>query len=519
MDVLLVDDEELIREGIFEAVDWNQLNMSVIGQAEDGEEALELYKQFKPQLILTDIKMPFMDGLELVEKVKAQDSNTYIIIISGYDEFQYAQKAIKLGAYDFILKPIDLDYLVEMLQKISFDYAQKKKKEHEEQTMKAKIETSLSILQENFLKDLIFNSVDRAVIKEGMNELQMRDAYNTVLIVQTDDDPKLDGTEQAFHPLIKDILQTEEDVYQLEMNHKEVVIPLLGESEKLVKAKRSRLTKRIRMDVKAPVSIAFGHIYPTLTLLSQAYEEALEALEYKFILGRGQDISYDEVKGKEKEYSSVINSKDYDRIYSFDFTDKDRIEQDIALLLSDMKKAGRDSYLYSQMIISTIYMSAIKALKEMGGNIEEVFHPMEEFKEIASNPTIDMMKDKLVKSLFKVADYINDRKFGKYAYIIEKAKLYIQQCLHDPNFSIEAVARYVNISNSYFSILFKQETGQTFVDYLTSLRMEKAKYLLTKSGYRTYEISDMVGFNNSTYFSTLFKKQTGCTPSEYRKQG
>src|SRR4051812_16788569 len=119
----------MIREGINESVDWNKLNMCVIGQAEDGEEALEIFSQHEPDLILTDIKMPFMDGLELVERVKEKNPDTYFIIISGYDEFKYAQKAVKLGANDFILKPIDLEYLEQLLNKISLEVAEKKKKE------------------------------------------------------------------------------------------------------------------------------------------------------------------------------------------------------------------------------------------------------------------------------------------------------------------------------------------------------------------------------------------------------
>ena len=520
MDVLLVDDEELIRQGIFESVEWDKLNMTVVGQAEDGEEALELYLQHKPQLILTDIKMPFMDGLELVERVKSQDPDTYIVIISGYDEFQYAQKAIKLGASDFILKPIDLEELEKLLHRISLEFFEKKKRELEERTMKEKVETSLTILQENFLKDIMFKRIDSLSIQEGINELKIANtAYHTVLLVQIDNTAQIDMTEQGFYPFIHDVLAEEEETYTLEINHNELVILLFGENENLVKRKRSRIIQRIRMGVKAhSITTAFGSIYSALSFLAQAYEEAAEALEYKFILGSGHDISYDEVKGRKHEYANVINSKDYDRIYSMDFTDKDRIEKDITLLMADIKNAGRDSYLYSQMIISTIYMSAIKALKEMGGTIEEVFHPIAEFKQIVSNPTMDLMKVRLIETLLKIVNYMNDRKFGKSSYLIEKAKLYIQQGLHDPNFSIEAVARHVNISNSYFSILFKQETGQTFVDYLTSLRMKKAKYLLKNSGYRTYEISDMVGYNNSTYFSTIFKKYTGCTPSEYRKQ-
>ncbi|MFS0775052.1 response regulator [Neobacillus sp. 3P2-tot-E-2] len=515
IDVLLVDDEDMIRQGILHSVDWNNFNMRVIGEAEDGEEALEIFSKHKPQVILTDIKMPFMDGLELLEKVKAENDNTYIIIISGYDEFQYAQKAVKLGAFDFILKPIELDYLEQILTKINADFAVKMEKEKDVQVLKEKVENIRSILQEGFFKDLIFKKFDRDAVEEKIKELEIIEfGYNTALLVQLDES---EITNETF--LNKEQFEREKEIFIIEMNQREYTFLILGTHEADVKSKRSTICNRIRDEVNASITIGLGNIYPSILQLSQSYEEALEALEYKFILGNGQDIDYNSIKDRVTAYSNVINNKDYDLIYSLDFTDKPRLQKDINQLMSELKNTGRDSYLYSQLIISNIYMSAIKALKEIGGNVEEVFHhPLEEFKQLASNPTIERVEDKLLVMLFKIADYINERKFGKYAYIIEKAKLYIHQHHQNPDLSIEAVARYVNISNSYFSILFKQETGQTFVDYLTSFRIEKAKYLLKVSGYLSYEISDQVGFNNSTYFSTIFKKYNGCSPTEYRKR-
>jgi two-component system, response regulator YesN len=370
-------------------------------------------------------------------------------------------------------------------------------------------------LLESFFKDLIFRKIDREVVEEKIKELEIKQfGYNTALLVQLDEPESTNGT-----ILNKELFEREKGIVIIEMNQRECLILILGAHEMEVKSKRSTICNRIRDEVNSSLTIAIGNIYPSILELSQSYEEALEALEYKFILGIGQNIDYNKIKDRVKAYSNVINNKDYDLIYSLDFTDKQRLQNDINQLMSDIKNAGRDSYLYSQMIISNIYMSAIRALKEIGGNVEEVFnHPLEEFKQLASNPTLDSVEVKLLVMLFKIADYINERKFGKYAYIIEKAKLYIHQHHQNPNLSIEAVARYVNISNSYFSILFKQETGQTFVDYLTSFRIEKAKYLLKVSGYRSYEISDQIGFNNSTYFSTIFKKYIGCSPTDYRKR-
>lgn len=517
IDVLLVDDEDMIREGIADSVDWARLNMHIVGQAEDGKDGLELFTQHRPQLILTDIKMPFMDGLELVERVKSLAPDTYIIIISGYDEFEYAQKAVKLGAHDFILKPIDLEDLEQILFKISMDYEDKKKRQTEEQVLKEKVDNSLSILREGFLKELLFRNIEADSIAGRIVDLEIKDCnYGTVLVLQMDNQVNL-NRESGFSS-IKELLKDKDGIFVVEMNKDELIIIILGATEGIIRSKMNKLFNSVRAE-QPSLTIAYGNISASLPSLAQSYREALEALEHKFILGSGQNISYESIKGRVREYSGFINNKDHDIIYSLDFTDKDTIRKDVTELMDNIKAAGRDSYLYSQMIISNIYMAAIKALREFGGSVEEVFdQPIEEFKQLAAKPTVEMVKDELLVTLFRIADYINERKFGRYSYIIEKAKHYINQHHHNPNLSVDLVARYVNISNSYFSILFKQETGQTFVDYLTSVRIEKAKGLLKVSGYRSYEISDQVGFNNSTYFSTIFKRYTGCSPSEYRKR-
>ncbi|PKG25267.1 response regulator [Niallia nealsonii] len=525
MKVLLVDDEEMIRNGIYEAIDWGKLGMEVIGQAEDGEEALQIFQELEPQLILTDIKMPFMDGLELVEKVKRLSADTYIIIISGYDEFQYAQKAVKLGANDFILKPIDLDYLEQLLVKIKMDDEQKKMKALEENTLKERAVQSLTVLKADFFKELIFRKLTDEQVKEKIQELWTGNifAYNSVMIIQLDESDK---DNQAVYPLfhfVKERMAKEQSQHFVEMNKNELVICLLGENEFVVNNRMKMIMNTIRsfqvQYAAYSFTIALGTVYSSLASLPDSYEEALEALGYKFILGNNQNIFYEKIKEKKENQASIIKNIDQEIIYSIDFTDKENIKVEVTRLFSNIKSAGRDSYLYSQLIVSSIYMSSIQTLNEVGGNMGEIFEdPMKELKQISKSHTIEDALHQLLTSLYKIADYVNKRGGGKIPNLIDKAKRYMTQNFQTPSLSLDDAASHINVSNSYFSIIFKQETGYTFVDYLTLLRMEKAKYLLKASSYRTYEISELVGYNNSTYFSTLFKRQFGCSPSEYRKK-
>ncbi|MBS4210480.1 response regulator [Bacillus sp. FJAT-50079] len=528
MNVLIVDDEDMIREGISSSISWKQLEMNVIGKAEDGLEALEIFYKNIPEIVITDIKMPFMNGLELIEKIRNEFPDTYIIIISGYDQFEYAQKAVKMGAFDYILKPIEIDYVESLLLKIKKDYDNKKMHKKSEKLLKEQADNSLELLQTQFLKDIMVGKItDEKIIEEKSKKLGFDRAmnnYNKVIILDMDDSAHIynNTLDKEFSEIIKGIIQTEHNVYSIEIEKKRMVICCLGEGERFISKRISEISKKIRNELldqlQKTITIGFGENYNSLCLLQKSYEEALRCLEYKFFMGYNQNIYYEDIKDRVNHYSNVINNNDNEIIYSLDFSNKALLSQSVTQIFSKMKDAGGDSYLYTKMIVSSIYMYGIRALNEVEGTIDEVFdNPIVEIENNTKYQTIDAVIENLISNLHKISDYISSRKYGEFKYIVEKAKGYINQKYCLSTFSINDVAKYSNMSVSYFSMIFKRETGFTFIDYLTMLRVDKAKYLLKVSNYKTYEISEIVGYNNSTYFSTTFKKYTGYSPSSYRK--
>lgn len=530
--VVLVDDEDIIREGIVKGVNWNDLGMVVVGTAEDGEQALEVIENTRPDIIITDIKMPFIDGLELVGRIKPVYPEMYIIIISGHDEFQFAQKAIKLGAYDYILKPIELDYLKELLIKIKSEHDIKKRKDIEINSLKERMVENFHLIRGNFFRDLIYGKIDSKDLPAKMQYFSI-EQFKTccvVMIVQMDDyylvTENVDSDEKriletSLHGLIGESISDGSNVAIFENGNYESVICLLDGHKEVLKAKAIELTKKIRSIVEEnalyTVTIAVGGTYSSMQYLSQSFNEALETLEYKFIIGKNRDIYYGEIADMPQKQALPEVYNDSDLIYAIKIADKKLIEQRLKVLMTEILTHGSNSYFFMQMVISNIYTQALKALKESGGSAEEVFtNPLEVYKKIMVYQTVEGIINELTNTLFSIADYIDVKRNGRFDHVIEKAKKYIKLNYIKNTLSLDEVANFVNMSACYFSAVFKQEARETFIDYLTGVRMEKAKELLTVSGYKSYEISYMVGYDNPTYFSTTFKKYTGTTPTEFR---
>jgi two-component system response regulator YesN len=521
MRVLIVDDEDIIREGIKSSISWEHFDMTVVGTAEDGEEALKLFIDQNPEIVITDIKMPFIDGLELIERIKNNSPDTYIIIISGYDQFEYAQKALKMGAFDYILKPIEIDYVENLLLKIKTDY--------DSRTMQRA--GSLEILQMSFLEELLLGKItDQETIEKKNKVISNNFGYkfNKVVILDLDDSPynndylSIANLQNNFFDTVKECIEKEQNAYLVKIENNRIAISFFEKEEGLLNDKSFEISNKIRVavgeNIQKTLSIGFGQLHDGLLLLSKSFEEAMECLEYKFIIGNNNNILYENIINRFNRYSDIANSADGNLNFNFDFTNKDLLQKKVSRLMLNMRKAGRNSYLYTQFIVSGIYIQVIKSLKEVDIAIEEIIeNPLIEFREITKQQTIELVEQNLLKNLFKIADYINSKISKEYKYEIEKAKGYIKQNFKQPSLSIDEVAKFSNISVSYFSILFKRETGLTFIDYLTRQRIEKAKYFLKVSGYKTYQISELVGYNNSTYFSSSFKKYTGYSPSDYRK--
>lgn len=530
--VVLVDDEVIIREGIKSEINWEALGMEVVGVAEDGEEALELIEKTQPDIIITDVKMPFMDGLQLVEKIKPNYKNTYIVIISGHDEFEYAQKAIKLGAYDYILKPIDLDYLKEILLKIRSDEEIRKKKENEIDLIKQKAAVNLPLLKERFFEDVIYRRIEPESLSSALANLGFdKKCCCVAAIVQIDDyniithdmdEERKTTLNIGFYNIIKEI-KLDNNVIALSRKYDEYVICIMDKFKEILKTKGSDICNKIHSRANKlalySVTISVGNYYDSIQFLNKSYNEALHALNFKFVVGKGKVIYFSDNVYVTQNGQVNIEYSILDLISSIKLCDKKLATEKLKKMIETINTKGSNSYLFIQIIVSNIYVELLKLIKESGGTVDEVLkNSIDIYKGIMGRQTLEEIMNDLLHIISKIIDYMDMKRSGNFNLELEKAKEFIRQNYMNDNLTLESVANIINMSPSYFSFVFKQKSGRPFIDFLTNVRIEKAKELLLLSDYKSYEISYMVGYDNPTYFSTIFKKLIKLSPTEYRNK-
>jgi two-component system response regulator YesN len=530
--VVLVDDEDIIREGLLTAIQWENFGFSIAGQAEDGEQAIRVIEETEPNVVITDIKMPFVDGLQLIERIKPRFPQIYIVIISGHDEFQYAQKALKLGAFDYILKPIDLDYLGVLLHNIRNDYELRRQKDGEVISLKEKMESNLPLLKEQFFWDVIHERVELTEIATRLEDLKIADIRNyAVIIAQMDDyyivtkdmdDGQRRFLEKTLEQIIREICAGNRCAVLTSKVIHEPVIVITGSNREEVAEKIQRIIAAIHPKVnefgKYTVTVGIGSTYDSVQGLASSCREATELLDYKFILGKNRELYLQDLDSLPKQELKLIDYDETTLISAIKLGDKRKVRAGLDALMDILRSKG-GSYLNMQIIVSDIYMQALKILKEAGGSGEEVFNdPLDVYHKIIAYQTVEDISGQLVEALERIIDYIYMKRFNKFHQTIEKAKEYLKLNYAKDDLTLEDVAKHVNMSASYFCFIFKQEAGINFVDFLNHIRLEQAKQLLMVSDCKSYEVSYLVGYNNPTYFSTIFKKYVGVSPTEYKNK-
>ncbi|MDF2614421.1 MAG: two component transcriptional regulator, AraC family [Clostridia bacterium] len=526
---IIIDDEELIREGLLTTIDWKSLGYEVVGQASDGEEAIELIQNLLPDVIITDIRMPFMNGLELLEFIKPMLPHSFVVIISGHDEFQYAQKALQLGAYDYLLKPFDLDYFHKMLVKIKYEHTLLKK------SSKGLSDNHLSTLQTHFIEDLIYNKVDLHEIEKKAEEYKLKELthqYLLLMVIQLDNYhlsiaqynfDEINDIHKQFYEQIHHAAKSIKNLYMVEGKSGDCILCLSSKDINILKDYSKSLPLSLKKEIEShmnfTVTIAISNIRQGIKELPETYKQTLEILSYRFIAGYSQ-ILYSENMKKEDKIGFNYPQTDYNSekfiAYIKAGNDED-ISEYIDSLFNDLVAHGHNSSLFIIMFVTSIYVQILNLLGTMDYSIESIFpNPLDIYRSLTASQNIMDTKNVLKDVSLKVSHYLSSKRTSKLSSLIRKAKNYIDANYSSTDLTLQAVAEHVNMGVCYFSSVFKQETDETFINYVTKVRIEKAKELLATSEYKSYEVSYMVGYNNPTYFSTIFKKMTGIPPSQYK---
>lgn len=531
--IILVDDEEEIRKGMIKKINWEELGFIVVGEAENGIEALDIIDKTSPDIVITDIRMPFMDGMKLAENIKHRFPTTKVVIISGFDEFEYAQTAIGLGVLRYILKPINAIEMSELLKEIKATLDEEKLSKNDIQTLKQNYKKSLPILKERFLNHWIEDYVATDTVKENIEtfELELLTNHLAVAVLRPDDvlnkeaDIALIKNKALLNVAIFNICEeivNDNNLGVIFMRMNEIVLIMsLGEAEAPKTSNRILIgLEQIRTTVEKylniTVTIGVGNASQDLSMLYKSYASAGSALDYTVMLGNNKIIYLEDIEPSGTEELKLDEVDERALIMAIKLGSSEDIKKTIDMLIGridGMKLYLKDYQLYLIDILSII----LNFVTSMELDWDLVWDKKENFLlEINRLKTKEKINAWLFDICIKISNELTQTRNHNKNDLIEKAKDHIQNNYDDEDLNAEKLCDILHISTNYFSALFKKETGLTFTTYLTKTRIDQAKKLLRNTDFKTFDIGNQVGYSQGHYFSYVFKKNTGISPTEYR---
>lgn len=524
--IMVVDDEEEIRKGIIKKMDWSALGYDVVGEAENGQEVLEKAEVLQPDVIMTDIRIPFMDGLELGQKLAKIMPLTKIIVFSGYDDFEYAKKAIKINVVEYLLKPINSQELTEVLKKLK----NKLDKEYEEKSnveiLKKYYQDSIPVIREQFLVGLIEDRVDADQWKAQREslEINLNKQYLCTAVIKVDKTSSLDTADKSLllissQKAIDDNMERFCSFISFIYLDKVVVICNTEHERDInnIICGINDICKQYRKITGISISAGIGNVYSQYYMLNQSYKEASSALEFSLIMGNGQAIYINDVEPDRSKKFIFNNSKEEKIIDDIKLSSDEEITENIIKEFSVIKETMLPISEYKVYFIEMI-LSLIKLMQMYEINSEAILgknFDMLRFTEKLDS--IDEIEKWFIDISLKISSSIKNKRFKSSSLIVEKAQKYIEANFMKPDLSVDMMCDNIHISPTYFSTIFKKETGLSFVSYLTNIRLEQAINLLNTTADKTYMIAEKVGYDEANYFSYVFKKKYGVSPTNYRK--
>lgn len=536
--VFLVEDEMVIRRGIKNSIDWEKEGYIFCGEASDGELAYPMIIKEKPDILITDIRMPFMDGLELCKLVKKELPNIKILILSGYDEFDYAKEAIRLGVTEYLLKPISSGKLLEALNGVSESIRREKEDKDLVRKYMEEMRENTEHEKQKFFEQMIAGNLSMADALETGKKYEMNlsaGMYNLLLFRFTlgEENRKSGELLGEAEYAIEKLTERLEYVFEFQRGVEGWAFLLMADNEEQMSERVKELSKDLEEIMKNYSTIAYfggiGQPVARLRELEESFREAERALAVRFTMELNRIISVEDIR-----MAQNVDTLDDIEITSFGEIEKtrtmlekflnngaeDEIDEFVDVYINELPEENLKSVLMRQYIIMDAYIVMMSFCEKIEGIEGEMQAQSEELKNsMKTSQTLEEIKNyirMLLKKIIGVRDTISGR---RYSDIIEIAKDQIRKTYMSDEISLNTIAAEVGMSPSYFSSIFSKEMGKTFVEYLTEIRMDRAKELLMCSSMKTSEIGYEVGYKDPHYFSYIFKKTQNCTPKEFRARG
>jgi two-component system response regulator YesN len=530
--VLIVDDEKYVRRWVRNCIDWTQYGFCIIGEAINGEDALQKIRDLHPDVVFLDMKMPIMDGATVIEKVNLMNPQIFFVVLSGYKEYEYMRSAIKNNAVDYLLKPIKPEDVLDALIKVQSRLEEVQKRSGMELQRKKMMKENLELRKERFLSDLLDEKVitsielDKKLSEFGIEICENRFAvviinYDTINTGPKRGSPKDDELLKSSIRNICSELYAQKNIKSCFFNKNDNIISILStlldgpEMAKLVMDTCRLALDRINRFLNISIYFAIGNVVDNVICLGYSYKEACKAMELRILYGKNNVVTvFDTPKGflpdildftEENKLITAIKSADY--ALSKDVVGK------IFQKLQGIRMPGIETI---KMVYYRLISVILRSIYDIG--ITPSYLSIDEiklFSAISEMDSLEEMQEEIILLIQNAISGIRNKLSIKNS-VVEKAKFYINENL-SKEINLTNIADYVHITPNYLCSLFKAETRQNLSDYIINLRIEKAKSLLQDEELRIYEIGEKVGYKETKYFCRVFKKITGKSPMQFRK--
>lgn len=524
--LMIVEDEPLARDAIMRSIDFAACDFEVVAICEDGREAADLYYKLLPDLVITDICMPFMSGLQLAGLIAEAGHGTRVIILTGYDDFDYARSAISHQVSDYILKPVTSKEFAEVLansKKVLDEQAERRNQISSAQRM---LYIVSPLVRDQIMNRLVQGTVETRSIETEAHSfgLATDKRFYILSLIELEDVAEatklLNVSTELLQFMITNIV-TElagegMGFFAFSLTDGKTAILGTGDDEGILTRQLRDLCLHthdtILQALKLPVTIGIGRMVVSLSQLKDSYNEALKCLNYKFLMPADYIIAPEDIK---------------QQIRQFDF---DKFKEEIFLQVRLQDEAKIHEYIenmiqtvqlscMSKKDIQYEYSSIVNRLVSglRSENANDSFGAGAPFPDENGADYLPRMKAWLENFCHDCVEYLRTERHGGVRRLSVMAMEYIKENFADSDLSLMTVCSHLCVSMSYFSTFFKENAGKTFIEYLTEVRMEKAKELLANSDLMLYAIAEKVGYENPAYFTVAFKKHNGMNPKEYRK--
>ena len=523
--VILVDDEAEVIDIMEAKIRWSELGFEVVGSAKNGVKALELVEKLQPDVVLTDIRMPYMDGLELSRKLNQDYPNIYIILCTGFDEFEYAKEAVHLDIKAYLLKPISAAELSESLMRLKENLDKEREEKLNVRKLENYFQESLPALQSNLFISLMEGRVSEEDYARfsAAYQVNMKGPLFCCIVFHTSENHVPEG----MNPLLlsmsvereirqrlvekwhcKEFLYLGNTVLIMEMGSEEQMVPITDECDRFC-----RWAYRV---MGAVVTAGIGTVCDNLFNINLSYEGTREAVSYRVLYGTQRAINIREIVPKEQATLSLLEEgRMHDLFRAIRVGNPEKIEEAVQKEIQKIHKHTvtiGQYHLAAMETVSNFYkFCANNSLdfNEIAGNVPNLYEKVPQMDESSLTSWMNEMARMISEELKTARNSTSHR-------LVTEAQLLVREKYMDASISLDVVCSILGVSNSYFSSVFKKETGKSFISYLTDYRMDIAEELILSGETKSYKVAEKVGYLDANYFSYVFKKRFGVSPSKYR---